>query len=85
MRNLGDYSTFRLYSSKQIALQDQLPTSFSFFWLKGQQEPFKSLGFLHFPVKFLLNEKAVNQQSSSITIHRELLSSLPVHAEPNLA
>lgn len=31
MRDLRDYSTFSLYSSKQITLQDQLPTSFSFF------------------------------------------------------
>lgn len=73
MRNLRDYSTFSLYSSKQIALQVQLPTSFSFFWLKGQQESFKSLGFLYFPVKVLLDEAAMNWQSGSIIINVELL------------
>lgn len=58
MRDLRDYSTFSLYLSKQIVLQDQLPTSFRFFWLKGQQESFKPLGFFYFHVKFLLDEKA---------------------------
>lgn len=73
MIDLRDYSTFSLYSSKQIALQDQLPTSFSFFWLKAQQESFKSLGFLYFPIRFLLAEKAMSWQSQSIIINVELL------------
>lgn len=52
LRDFGDYSTFSLYSSKKITLQDQLPTSFSFFWLKRQEESFKSLDFLYFPLSF---------------------------------
>lgn len=87
LRDFRDYSTFSLYSSKKITHQDQLPTSFSFFWLKGQEKSFKSLEFLYFPVKFLLDEKAMNLYCSSIIVYMKLLlqsRSLPVHAKPNL-
>lgn len=73
LRDFRDYSTFSLYSSKKITHQDQLPTSFSFFWLKGQEESFKSLEFLYFPVKFLLDEKTMNWYSSSIIVYVKLL------------
>lgn len=87
LRDFRDYSTFSLYSSKKITHQDQLPTSFSFFWLKGQEESFKSLEFLYFPAKFLLDEKAINWCSSTIIVYVKFLlksRSVLVHAEPNL-
>lgn len=48
-RDFRDYSTFSLDTSKKITHQDQLPTSFSFFLVKGTGRAIQVFGAFIFP------------------------------------